>query len=367
MSALGIIFSHIHDDNIPELSRNRTMASVPFGGRYRLVDFALSNLVNSGVTKVGIITKNNYQSLLDHLGSGKDWDLARKDGGIILLPPYHESKENSYDTRLEALKGVTGFLSKCTDDYVILLDCDGVYRLDFTQVIAYHEAKQADITMIYHNAPVVKTPYFMSLTLDENERVTDLAVNPKIKGNANIYLNMMVINRQLLLNLILDSITHNYTSFGRDVLPRSLRSMNIVGYNFEGFHCAMTSMQAYYENNMKLLDKNVRKELFGERDIYTKVRDSAPSKYGNDAIVKNSLVSDGCVIEGVVINSVLARGVKVGKGTVIKDSIIMQDGVIGENCNLTCLIADKNVVIRDNRTLAGCDVQPYFIAKGSMI
>ena len=136
MSALGIIFSHIHDDNIPELSRNRTMASVPFGGRYRLVDFALSNLVNSGVTKVGIITKNNYQSLLDHLGSGKDWDLARKDGGIILLPPYHESKENSYDTRLEALKGVTGFLSKCTDDYVILLDCDGVYRLDFTQVIA---------------------------------------------------------------------------------------------------------------------------------------------------------------------------------------------------------------------------------------
>ena len=129
----------------------------------------------------------------------------------------------------------------------------------------------------------------------------------------------------------------------------------------------MTSMQAYYENNMKLLDKNVRKELFGERDIYTKVRDSAPSKYGNDAIVKNSLVSDGCVIEGVVINSVLARGVKVGKGTVIKDSIIMQDGVIGENCNLTCLIADKNVVIRDNRTLAGCDVQPYFIAKGSMI
>ena len=167
-SAVGVIFSNIHDENIPELSRHRTMASIPYGGRYRLIDFALSNMVNSGITTVGIVTKYNYQSLIDHLGSGKDWDLARKDGGIILLPPYSDETDAPYSNRLEALKGITGFLNRRKEDYVVISDCDGVARMDISDIVQYHIEKNADITMVYHEEENVQSSYFITLDADQS-------------------------------------------------------------------------------------------------------------------------------------------------------------------------------------------------------
>ena len=149
-TAFGFIFSNKHDKKIPDLSRHRTMASIPYGGRYRLIDFALSNMVNAGITTVGVVTKYNYQSLIDHLGSGKDWDLARKDGGIILLPPYSDETDTPYTNRLEALKGITGFLNHRNEEYVVISDCDGFAHIDIADIIAYHEAKGSEITMAYH-------------------------------------------------------------------------------------------------------------------------------------------------------------------------------------------------------------------------
>lgn len=367
-SAVGVIFTNLRDDSIPELSRQRTMASIPFGGRYRLVDFALSNMVNAGITTVGIVTKNNYQSLIDHLGSGKEWDLARKDGGIILLPPYADETEAPFHNRLEALKGVTGFLTRRKEDYVVIADADGVARMDIGDIIRYHEGKCADITMVYHQeTDNTDASYFMSLIPDEEGRIREIQINPEVKGAYNFYTNVMVLKRDLLLNLISEANVHGYSSFGRDILSKNLESLKIYGYAFNGYFANFNSIAKYYANSMQLLKKEVRDELFGARDIYTKVRDSAPSKYGEQALVKNSLVSDGCIIEGTVENCILFRGVKVGKGTVIRNSIIMQDTEIGEGAQLDCVITDKNVVIRDRRHLAGCEEIPFFIRKGRMV
>ncbi len=368
MSAVGVIFSNINEDKIAELSRPRTMASIPFGGRYRLIDFTLSNMVNSGITTVGILTKNNYQSLMDHLGSGKDWDLARKAGGIILLPPYSDDSDSLYVNRLDALKGVTSFLKKRKEDYVVMADCDGVMRIDFSKVLQYHIEKNADITMVYHNETVVKQPYYMTFETNESGRIEEIAINPNVVGQtANVYSNIMIFNREFLLNIVMDAITHGYSSFGRDILTKNVKSLKLYGYRFDGYYAGMDSLLAYYKHSMELLNKDVRNELFGARDIYTKVRDSAPSKYGDEAKIRNSLVSDGCEIEGTVENSILFRGVKVAKGAIVRNSIIMQDTVIGENATVNCIITDKNVVIRDRRNLSGCETLPFFLPKGSMV
>ena len=368
-SAIGIIFSNLHEENVPELVRRRTMASIPFGGRYRLIDFALSNMVNSGITTVGLMTNNNYRSLIDHIGSGKDWDLARKDGGLILLPPFSEKHDKLYTTRLEALASLTGFLNRRKEKYVVLTDCDGVAKFNISDIVEYHENKNADITLVTHYGKVGHRSDFMLVNASDEGRVTEIKLTPHVKEGtkADIFVNVMVINRQFLLNLVDDSVTHGFTSFESDILIKQLDSLKVYRYDFQGYYAGIDSMSAYYKHNMELLEKEVRDELFGERDIYTKVRDSAPSKYGESAVVKNSLISDGCVIEGVVENSILFRGVKVGKGAVVRNSIIMQDNFIGPNTSLDCVITDKNVVISDRKTLSGCSTLPYFIQKGTRL
>ncbi len=368
-SAIGIIFSNMHEENVPELVRRRTMASIPFGGRYRIIDFTLSNMVNAGIVTVGLVTSNNYRSLIDHIGSGKDWDLARKDGGLILLPPFSEKNDKLYTTKLEALSSLTGFLSRRKENYVVLTDCDGVARFDISDIIEYHESKNAEITLVSHYGKVAKRSDFTLIDSNEEGRVTDIKHSPRgAEGTkANIFVNLMVINRQFLLNLVEDAIAHGFTNFENDVLLKQLSSLKIYHYDFKGYYAGIDSMSAYYKHNMELLEKEVRDELFGQRDIYTKVRDSAPSKYGENAFVQNSLISDGCLIEGVVENSILFRGVKVAKGAVVKNSIIMQDNYIGENTSLNCVITDKNVVINDSKQLSGCSTLPYFIQKGTRL
>lgn len=366
-STVGVIFSSINEENVPELTKVRSIGSIPYGGRYRLVDFALSNMVNSGITTVGMITKNNYQSLMDHLGSGKDWDLARKQGGLILLPPYSDESEILYKNRLEALKGATAFLRKATEDFVVLADSDAVYKLDYSKVIAAHIENNADITLVYHEHEVKKSHYYMTFDTASDGRITSIDINPVAGGMQKNYINVMVARTSFLVRLIQDAIQHGYTSFGKDILSPGVKNLKIYGYKFDGYYKAISSLNEYFDANMDLLDKNVRQEIFGDRDVYTKVNDSSPAKFTESAKVKNSLISDGCLIEGTVENCILYRGVKVGKGSVVKNCIIMTDNIVGENCNLSFVVSDKNSVIRDGRVLAGCEVQPYFINKGSLI
>lgn len=377
MSAAGIIFSNIHDNNIPELTRNRTMASVPFGCRYRLIDFALSNMVNSNINNVSVITHYNYQSLMDHLGSGKDWDLARRAGGIKILPPFitaYANYENSlYTTRLEALKSVSHSISKIPDDYVVLSDCDVICNIDLNDMIKNHIENDADITIAVKNVKLTKEQAKMNVIFDadNNGRIFDVQAYPtNFVGEADINLNIIVMSRHYLQEIILDAIAHNYNSLTKDIMLKNVNRKNFRIYRYEGYFACISSSEDYYKSNMELInDKTVREQLFGikNRPIYTKVRNSAPTYYSPDARVKNSLIADGCEIYGEVENSIIFRGTKIGKGTVVKNCILFQDTFTGENVKLNCVIADKNVVIRDNKNLSGDESLPFYLAKGKMI
>ena len=234
-STVGVIFSSLNEENVPELTKVRSTGSIPYGGRYRLVDFALSNMVNSGITTVGMITKNNYQSLMDHIGSGKDWDLARKEGGLILLPPYSDETEILYKNRLEALKGTVSFLRKAKEDFVVLADSDAVYKLDYSKVIDFHVKKNADITMVYHEHEVKKTHYYMTFETGKDGRITELDINPLADGVKKNYINVMVARTSFLLRLIQNAFQHGYTSFGKDILSPGIKTYKMYGYKHEGF------------------------------------------------------------------------------------------------------------------------------------
>ncbi len=376
MNAVGIIFSSINEKSVYELTKQRTMASVPFGCRYRLIDFALSNMVNSGVTHVGIITHYNYQSLMDHIGSGKDWDLARRHAGIKILPPYITAFANSsnrlYSTRLEALISIRDFISDCKEEVVVLSDCDTVCNIDLSAMIDQHIATNADITLGVKSS-YVSQDSSRTLTIvrsDEDGRVTEVGEYQGLKnGFEDVCVRIMVVGRKYLEELITDAIARGYTSFTKDILVRNCKFHNIRTFKFDGYFATVRSLSDYYRCSMDLLEPDIRRSIFSveHRPVFTKVRNSAPASYVTGAIVRNSLIADGCVIEGTVENSILFRGVKVGKNTHIKNSIIMQDTITGENVYLNCVITDKNVVIRDGRVLSGHETKPFFIDKNSHV
>lgn len=377
MTAAGIVFSNIHDESLPELTRLRTMASVPFGGRYRLIDFALSNMVNSGISKVGVITHYNYQSLLDHIGTGKDWDLARRSGGIKILPPFitaYDAKGvgHLYSTRLEALLGVVNFISRCTEDVIVLSDCDTICNIDISDVIDRHEETGADFTVVVKRITEggISSPRHSVIFSDAEGRITDATeFSDDIRPGQEISTNIMVINRMYLLNILGDASAHGYTSFFRDVIARNIHHANYRVYHYDGYYALVSSLAGYFDCSMQLLRADVRDALFGvaERPIYTKVRNSAPTIYRTGSSVGNTLIADGCIIEGTVENSIIFRGVKVGRGSVVRNSILLQDTVVGSGVSLNCVVTDKNTMVRDGRVLSGHETMPFFIGKGIMV
>lgn len=378
MKAAGLIFSNIHDASIPELTKPRTMASIPFGGRYRLIDFALSNMVNSDITTVGLITHNNYQSLLDHIGTGKDWDLARRSGGIRILPPFITSAtrggDKLYTTRLEALVGVKNFVENCGADHIIISDSNMICNIDFSDALDNHIANNADITVITKlvDTRELKFPldkYIRVVDYNENGEIVDYAAYDRQVGELHINTNMMIVKRSYLLDLINEAEARGYDSFSRDVIIRNLGKHRFFAFEYDGYFNYIDSMQKYFFCNMKMLDSQKRRLVFHvkNRPVYTKVRNSAPTRYTENAKVTNSIIADGCVIDGVVENSILFRGVKVGKGTVVKNCILMQDTYTGEDVYLNCVVTDKDVTIKNGKILSGHETLPFYIGKGTTV
>lgn len=368
---LGLIFAYQNDELMKTLTQVRALSSIPFGGRYRVVDFALSNLVNSGVTKVGIITRNNFQSLMDHLGNGKEWDLARKNGGMYILPPF--AQNSGYRGMMEALKNAQNFIRKSTEEYVILSSADCICNTTFDDALRFHKEKGADITMIYKEGPLKQFDGGAGtgciIETDADDRITDIAVNPVV-GSESVKCGMeqIIIGRTLLESLINECSSHNMYSLHRDVLQRHLNDLKICGYKFDGYFAKIDSIASYYAANMDLLEGDIRSALFYQPEqIFTKIRDNAPTMYRPGAVVANSLIADGCVIEGTVENSIIFRGVRVRPGAVIKNSIVMQDCEIQANSELQYTIVDKDVVIRENRKLMGYNLYPMVLAKGSVV
>lgn len=372
MKTLGIIFGNLHDKDIGELTAVRSIASVPFGGRFRLIDFVLSNMVNSGITKVGIITKTNYQSLMDHVGSGKHWDLSRKNGGLIILPPYGAGDKSDMGLtkhRFDALKNIERFIRHSDEEYVIASDCDNVCNMNFSDVIQSHIDNHADITIVVRKKDLVNHKPRTIVETDGTGRVTKVTNTERESGEKLVFDNIFVMNRKFLLSILENATELGYNSFSKDVLVRGAKDYRIFAYTQTGYFANIDSLSNYYKHSLELLNKEIRDELFYRdgANIYTKVRDSAPCKIADSATVTNSLIADGCVIEGEVRNSILFRGVKVAKGAKITDSIVFQDAVVGRNSSLHCVIADKLVTILEGRTLSGHETHPYFIAKSAVI
>jgi len=376
MNAAGLIFSNIHDQSIPQLTNNRTMASVPFGCRYRLIDFALSNMVNSDITKVGIITHNNYQSLLDHIGTGKDWDLARRSGGIKILPPFitaYTSPEANklYTTRLEALMGVMSFIRRCNEENIVMSDCDAICNVNISEALKQHTATDADITIIgahLNSGNHENNTNLIALETDKDGKLTGVS-RGKHAVDAEVSTNIVIVRRTYLISALNEASSRGYSHFYMDLISKNMGKDKFYVYHHTGYYNIIGSLEAYFSCNMELLDPAKRKELFEApyAPIYTKVRNSAPTKYTDNASVKNSYIADGCVIDGTVENSIIFRGVKVGKGAVIKNAIILQDTYIGSDVTLNCVITDKNVVINDGRMLSGHQTMPFFIGKGMRV
>lgn len=372
MNALGIIFSDMQDWSMTELASHRSVAAIPFGGRYRLIDFPLSNMVNSGINKLCIITKSNYRSLMEHVGSGKDWDLSRKKGGILIFPPYALGDNHGlFHGRLDALKRVLDYISNSKEKYVIMSDCDMIYNIDYKEVIRYHEEKNSDITAVYIKTNVDKNCSIHKILyeFDSDGKADDILVYPVTKGIHNVGLNTWVMNKDFLESIVYDAIARNYKDFSYDVLAKKVHSLRIYGYEYNGYFAHIDSLQSYYDNSLGLLNKENLERLFysSTGPIYTKTKDSAPTKYLKDANVKNSLIASGCTIEGTVENSIIFRGVKIGKNATVKNSIIMQHGIIGENVKLDSIITDTYAQVASDRVLLGYTNCPFFIKKFSVV
>lgn len=369
-NVLGLVFANMHDTTLGDMTKNRTMGSVMFGGRYRLIDFPLSNMVNSGISEVGVITKSNYQSLLDHLGSAREWDLARKKGGLYILPPFGNVESTLYRGRIEALYGAMSFIKHSRAKYVILSDCDVVTNIDYKPIVAAHIESGADITAVAHtgvySSDDIKTSTVFNVDADKN--VTSVLINPDISGTCTTSLNVLVMSMDFLIETVNDAMARGNVSFERNILQEKCRELKIKIYEYDNYFSKLNSPESYFKSNMALLEpENARKLFVPKRSIYTKVSDNAPVKYDLDSKVSNSLIADGCIIEGEVENSVLFRGVKVGKGAKVKNCILMQGTVVGDNAELNYLITDKNVSICENHILTSSPQYPMYVGKGASV
>ena len=370
MKAMGVIFSNIYDSSLGALTNHRTVASLPFGGRYRQIDFALSNMSNSGIYNVGVITKHNYRSLMDHLGNCSAWDMNRKKEGVVLLPPFAEGNVGAvYKGKLEALFSAYHFLDNKAYDYVVVCDSTVLCNIDFDAVIKEHIRSGNDITAV---ATAVSTnhAYPLVLNLDEEGSVSELLIDTIAENGALAGMGMFVMNRAKLVEAIREAHTKGYTHFERDFLQRGYNAgvIKVGAYRFEGVVLHNSSIVRYYKNSMALLEKNVRDGIFSKTaPIYTKVRDEAPTYYAKGSRVANCIIADGCVVRGVAEDSVIFREVSIDEGALVKSSIVMQGAKIGKNASLECVILDKNVVVTDGACLKGTPDHPVIVKKGEIV
>lgn len=370
-SALAIIFPNSYDNEVPSLVNERLMASIPFAGRYRIIDFILSSLVNNNIDNVSIIVRKNYRSLMRHLGNGREWDLSRKNGGLNIVPPFAEKTVKVYNGRVEALASILTFLKQQSEDYVFISDANIVMNFDFKAMLKAHINNDADVTIAYKSEPIpygfmnlqptVTTDLYYTLKLDDTGRVSEIQTNPKELGAQNLSMNIYLLKRELLIELIEKAYAAGYVFFERDILSPKLDELKIYGYNYEGYTARITDMLSYFNENLKLLDDENLDALFKPSPIYTRVRDDNPTRYIGKARVRNSMVADGCVIEGEVENCVIFKGVKIGKGAVVRNSVIMYDTTIMGNADVDYVITDKNVTIGSGKELKGNASFPVFV------
>ncbi len=368
-NVLGLVFPNAHDELMAQMTAKRSMGSVPFCGRYRLIDFSLSNLVNAGISKVGIVTKANYQSLMDHIGTGKAWDLDRKSGGLFFLPPYSNDEAKVYVGHIDGLFGAMDFLRHSKEEYVVLCDADVITNFDLSDMVERHIESGADVTIAYKNGKMPANHHDVMSFEIFGDKITDITFASADADDCLFSLDITVMSREKLIEIVNYGYEHNLTSLSRDVFQRAYNIFDMRGYEVKEYAAVMDSPESYARITHEVLcNPSVRRELFAkERPVFTKTRDDMPTKYGLESEVKNSLIADGCVIEGTVRNSVLFRGVKVGAGAVVENAIVMQDTVIGKNADIQYVTLDKKVSVGEGKSLKGTDTYHIYVRKNSAV
>lgn len=372
MKMIGVIFSNIYDASLGDLTKYRTLASLPFGGRYRLIDFTLSNMANSQISTVGIITKYNYQSLMDHLGSCAEWDLNRKNGKVVFLPPFATGVRNVYQGKLEALYNATDYLRRADGEYVIMSDANNLCNLDYKNVLDSHVKSGAKVTVVA-NREKPKSPDMtqgLVLRVDADNMVTDVAIDSTYTHSNLLGMGIYVIEKQYLITVVENAIAHGYFDFEKDFLQKYFMrgDITINVYEFKRHVLRNRDVVSYFQNNQELLKEEILDDIFDPSNpIYTKVHDEVATYYDERAIVNDCLIADGCRIEGTVENSIISRKVVIEEGAVVKNSVIMQGTIIKKGADIEYCILDKDVEISAGRTLIGAETAPCIIQKGSII
>ena len=371
-NALGILFPNSYDFLVPDLVGERLMASIPFASRYRLVDFILSSMVNCGIDNISVIVRKNYHSLMDHLGSGREWDLTRKNGGLNLVPPFAEKTVKIYNGRVEALASILDFLKEQKERYVVMADTNLAVNFDFKALINAHMESGADVTIAYQESELPKsfmeaqnigTSFYYTLGIEDGH-VTKMKINACDAGIQNFSMNIYIMDRELLIDQINTAFVRGYVYFERDILAPQLNRLDVRAYRYDGYVARISSMKSYFDENMKMLDDaNVSALFSGKNPIYTKIRDDHPARYINGSKAANIMAADGCVVEGEVENSILFRGVRIGKGAKVKNCVLMQDTVVEAGAEMEYVVTDKNVTITAGKRLKGVDTFPVYVAK----
>lgn len=370
-NTLGLILSE-SNLYLNSLTEKRSISALPISGRYRLIDFTLSNLVNSGVTNVGIILKYKYSSLMDHLGSGREWDLSRKSGGLYILPPYAMGNPQSFtEGNIDMVGSAESYLRRSKEDYVVLSEGNIVSNMNLDKLKDFHIENNADVTLVYYEDTQLDNRTLSNntiLEIDERNKVTGIEVKPLRPKSKNIFMSIAFIGKDFLKYSIDEAVSRGDHDIVRDILIRNLSNLNIFAYKFDGYVGCVNSIRSYYDVSMDMLDEGIRNEIFNpKRPVYTKIKNQVPSRYGNNASVYNSLVADGCNIDGEVKDSIIFRGVKIAKGAKVSNSIIMQDSVIDEGCELKHVILDKGVRVHDSARLIGQLTHPVILGKGEVV
>ena len=366
--AFGLIYTEEDNHRLGDLTLSRAVAAVPFGGRYRCIDFILSDMVNSGIHCVGVITQKNYHSLMDHLGSGKEWDLHRKREGLFIIPPF-QTRENTgiYRGSVDAFRAAIGYVKRSPQRYLLLSGSHTIYNMVFSDMLDRHISSGADVTLLYYEDPMMDPEDAradLRFDVGADGYLTNVRMDPHAPFNGLHSGEALIMDKKLFIETVDAAYARGDVNYVRDVLVRFADRWKVLGYRFDGYVANVTSTYSYFAKSMELLDEDVRRELFDPKHpVYTKVKDETSARYGSHARVKNALLADGCVIDGRVEDSILFRGVKIGRGAKVRNCVLMQGARIGEDCVLEHVIVDKGAKISDGRTLTGYDSFPVIVRK----
>ena len=371
-NVMGLVFANIYDSSLGQLTNKRTQASLPYGGRYRQIDFTLSNLSNAGIRHIGIVTQYNFQSLMNHIGSGEEWDLKLEEGGLEFITPYSMGVSNNFRGKLEAIAAASSaYLARSKEEYIILADAAVVCAINLDEVIEAHIASGKDVTVVVKSGIANgRKQLDLAVRLDLEGEIVDMAVDYAAGENYLASMGMFILRKDLLLESAERCVSRNRYRFEREFILQDWNSglLSVGAYEFHNVALFNESTEEYFRNSLAIIDRDVRHSLYRDGlTIYTRVRDQIPCYYGEHSEIDDCIVADGCVLLGTAINSVLFRGVKLSNGAMVKNCVIMADCEIGIGAQLEYCILDKDVKINAGVKLIGTMEHPVILNRGDVV